>query len=198
MMKMAKNKFHEFRERLKQCRLCRDMIGFEPKPVVWGTPEAKIVQISQAPSKTVHETGKPFNDLSGAKLREWYGIHEDIFYNQKLFYMTDIYHCYLGKDIKRGDAKPPLNCAKKWLHEELSLIDNEIYLIIGRVPTNFLFPKKNFNELIFNDQTFNGKSAYVLPHPSPQNIKWFKDHPEFYDRVLPKIKGIVHEVIYKK
>ena len=43
----------------------------------------KIMQISQAPSLNVHNTLKPFNDLSGKKLREkWYDIDDETFYDQ--------------------------------------------------------------------------------------------------------------------
>ena len=56
-----------------------------------------------------------------------------------------------------------------------------------------LWKKEKFNELIFKDNFINGKLAIVLPHPSPLNIKWFKDHPEFIENRLVKIRKIVHK-----
>jgi uracil-DNA glycosylase family 4 len=197
MLQNKQNKYSEFKDKIKNCKLCEEKFGFEPRPFIWGSSKAKIVQISQAPSKTVHENGKPFSDLSGKKLREWYKLSEDDFYNQSLIYMTAMSHCYPGKDKRGQDVKPDFDCARKWLQEELYLINNEIYIIIGRIPTSFLFPKKDFSELIFNKQTLNNKPAYILPHPSPQNIKWFKDHPEFYDKILPNIRFVIKEKLKK-
>ena len=54
--------FLNLREQILSCRQCQSDFGFEPHPIVFGNPSAKIMQISQAPSRTVHNTGKPFND----------------------------------------------------------------------------------------------------------------------------------------
>ena len=59
------------------CRLCQEKFGFDPHPVVFGNMNAKIVQISQAPSATVDRTRKPFTDLSGKRLKyDWYTIDD--------------------------------------------------------------------------------------------------------------------------
>jgi len=189
-----KEEYNDFVRKLNSCVICAGKYGFMPKPVIWGSPNAKIVQISQAPSRRVYETGKPFNDLSGKRLREWYGIDEGTFYNTKLFYMTAMAHCYPGKNAVGKDLDPPRICAKKWLYAELTLLNNKIYIIIGRIAAGFLFPNKPFRRLIIDIQTLNGKPAFVLPHPSPQNIKWFKDHPEFYDICLPRIRRFIKDI----
>ena len=59
--------FNKLIKELKKCNMCKDKFGFVPHPVVIGNINSKIVQISQAPSKTVHETLKPFTDLNGKK-----------------------------------------------------------------------------------------------------------------------------------
>ena len=80
--------FGELKQKIQECRYCQRQFGYEPHPVVWGKPSAKIMQISQAPSLNVHNTLKPFNDLSGKKLREeWYDIDDETFYDQNNFYM---------------------------------------------------------------------------------------------------------------
>ena len=55
--------------------------------------------------------------------------------------------------------------------------------------------KESFNELIFKDNYINGKLAIVLPHPSPLNIKWFKDHPEFMKKRICEIRNIINKVL---
>ena len=85
--------------------ICKETFDFNPHPVLIGNEKSKIVQISQAPSKTVHETLKPFTDQSGKKLKyEWYQITDEIFYNPDNFYITALAHCYPGKD-KNGNDK---------------------------------------------------------------------------------------------
>jgi len=187
--------FQKLKNEILRCRYCQKEFGFEPKPIFWGNEFAKIVHISQAPSKSVHETGKPFNDLSGKKLREWYQVSEEVFYNPNLFYITAIAHCFPGKGKNGGDVKPPKECAKRWLLKELDCVQNEIYLIVGKEAANFLFPGKNYTDLIFQDQVLNKKTAFVLPHPSPVNIKWFKDHPEFLSKRLLKVRKAIHKVL---
>lgn len=189
--------FSELRKEILKCRYCKDRFGFEPSPVVWGNESAKIVQISQAPSIITHRTRKPFDDLSGKRLREeWYQIPDEIFYNPDIFYITAIAHCFPGKNKKGGDTKPPIDCARKWLFQELSFIKNKIYLIIGKEAAKFLFPNKDYNQLIFKDQILNERPAFVLPHPSPVNTKWFKDNPKFLSKRLSKIRKVVHRAVY--
>jgi len=179
-----------------QCRLCQDTFGFEPQPVVQGNRRSKIMQIGQAPSKKVHETGRPFNDASGKKLRnEWYCISEEDFYNPDNFYIGSIAHCYPGKNPKGGDRRPPKVCAEQWLRKELELVENEIYILIGGFAAEFFFPGEKLSSLVFEDRIINGKTAYILPHPSPLNMKWFKDYPEFMTDRIFKIRKKVHRVL---
>lgn len=187
-----KNKFNELISNLKKCRLCEKKFGFEPHPVILGNVNSKIVQISQAPSATVHENLKPFTDQSGKKLKyEWYQISDEDFYNPNNFYIAALAHCYPGKDKNGNDRMPPKVCYETWIKKELELINNEIYVVIGAKAAKTFFPNDNFNDLIFKDNYINGKLAIVLPHPSPLNIKWFKDHPKFLqDRIIEIRKEI--------
>ncbi len=42
---------------------------------------ARILIAGQAPGRKVHESGIPFDDASGERLREWMGISRDAFYD---------------------------------------------------------------------------------------------------------------------
>lgn len=180
--------FDELKRDILCCNFCEKKFGFKPNPIFWGNKQARIFHISQAPSNNVHITSKPFNDLSGKRLREWYQVTEDVFYNPNVFYITAIGHCFPGKDGKGGDIKPPKDCAQKWLVKELEAVDNNIYIIVGREAGTFLFPNKKYQELIFEDQVLNNKLALVLPHPSPLNARWFKNNPTFFKKRLPEIR----------
>ena len=187
--------FNKLKEEIKNCRICSDYFGFIPRPYFFGRIDSKIVQISQAPSKMVHYSGKPFNDKSGERLREWYEIDEETFYDERIFYMTSLSHCYPGKNNNR-DNKPPLICAKKFLLRELKLIENEIYIIVGSMAAKFLFPNQDFTYLVFNSPlNLNNKPAYIIPHPSPQNIRWLKQNPEFYESCLPNLQKVIKRMV---
>lgn len=184
-------------KQIKSCRECRKDFGFEPNPVFTGNRDAKILQISQAPSQNVHKTSKCFNDASGRKLRQdWYKISDEDFYNDSNFYISGIGHCYPGKNLNGGDNKPPRKCADKWLTQEIRIIKSKIIILVGRCAAEYFFPKKNFTDLIFHNQELNGKLTIVLPHPSPLNRKWFKDHPEFEKNRIPEIRKIIHKALY--
>lgn len=184
------------RQGILACRICAPRFGFKPAPVVFGHAHASIMQISQAPSATVHRTGKPFNDLSGQRLRHnWYEISDETFYNEDNFYIASLAHCFPGKTPSGGDRPPPACCAKLWLDREIEVVDNKIYVVIGGMAARYLFSKQDYNELIFSDNTLNGKPAYVLPHPSPLNVKWFIDHPTFETERMPVIHRAVQEAL---
>lgn len=192
------NTIEQLLQELKKCRKCQEEFGYEPRPVVWGSPNAKIMQISQAPSKKVHEIGRPFSDLSGKKLRQsWYQISDEQFYNGDNFYITTVGHCFPGKSGRNNyDKKPPKCCYEMWTKKEIELKKNtQLYLIVGGEAAARLFPKRKLTDLVFEDLEINGVKAYVLPHPSPLNIKWFKDHPEFERDRLPEIRKAIHELI---
>lgn len=186
----------KLKKEILDCRLCKDIFGFEPHPIFMGNANSKIMHISQAPSQNVYKTLKPFDDASGEKLRnEWYHIPDEIFYNPDYFYIVSIAHCYPGKSPGGGDRLPPKSCAERWLLKEIDLVNNEIFLLVGGIAAKFFFPKQELTSLVFGDNYINGKPAYVLPHPSPLNVKWFKDHPEFLNSRIKQIEKVIHTVL---
>ena len=181
---------------LKRCKICKEKFGFEPHPIILGNAHSKIVQISQAPSATVHKTLTPFTDQSGKKLKyEWYQIGDDTFYDPNNFYIAALSHCYPGKDKNGIDRTPPKICYNKWIKKELEYIDNKLYVIIGAKAAKVFFHNENFNELVFKNNYINNKLALVLPHPSPLNIKWFKDHPEFMNKRIIEIRNTIKDIL---
>lgn len=185
--------FSRFQEKLRRCRICKGVIG---PPLVWGDKKAKIAQISQAPSLSAIKNRRVWSDVSGERLRrKWYQISDEDFFNPKNFYITAIAHCFPGKGRKGGDKRPPRICAEKWLLKEISHLSPKLFIVIGKQAAEFLFPGKSYKELIFNDQKFNGTACLVLPHPSPANIAWFKDNPEFKKKRLKNIREAIHKIL---
>ncbi len=188
--------FEALKNDILNCTDCKDKFGFNPVPILHGKESSKILQISQAPSGNVHLTKKPFDDSTGKKLKyQWYQITDSVFYNEDNFYFTSLAHCFPGKSANGGDRLPPIACAQKWLQKELDLVNNEIYIILGSKPAKYIFPNESYNELIFKDNFLNGKTAIVLPHPSPLNFRWFKNHPNFENSRLPEIRRKISETL---
>lgn len=182
---------------IRACRDCWGRFGFEPRPIVSGSARAKVVQISQAPSNNVNQTMRPFDDATGKKLRhDWYQIPDEVFYDENLFYITSIAHCYPGKSPNGGDRLPPKRCADKWLKKEIACVDNKLFVLIGSKAANYFFPKQDFCELVFSVNEIDGIETLVLPHPSPLNQKWLKDHPDFLTTRLPEIRRVLYGVLY--
>lgn len=187
----------ELKTELRACRECQDLFGFEPRPVCMGNSSAKIMQVSQAPSIHVHNTGRSFNDISGRRLRgEWYKISDETFYDPNVFYITSVGHCYPGKSKHKGDNPPPKICAQKWLSREIDMVNNKMYILVGKAAADFFFPRADFTELVFSDHTIRGLPAYVIPHPSPLNVRWFKDNPDFERTRVEDVRNAIHAVIY--
>ena len=133
--------FNSLLEGLKKCEICKEKFGFQPHPIFLGNVNSKIVQISQAPSATVHETLKPFTDQSGKKLKyEWYKIDDETFYNPDNFYIAALAHCYPGKDKNGNDRMPPKICYEKWIKKELEYINNKLYIGIDTGSDSFEAP----------------------------------------------------------
>lgn len=191
-----KESFTELKRKIENCRFCEKKFGFVPHPVFWGGENAKIVQISQAPSSAVHDSLKPFTDMSGKTLKyEWYNLSDEVFYNEDNFYIAALAHCYPGKNKNGNDKTPPKCCFTKWIVKELELVNNKIYIIIGAKAAAAFFPNEKFEELVFKNNVWNGKIAIVLPHPSPLNRRWVKAHPEFLEKRIPEVRKILKEIL---
>lgn len=83
-----KSDFQKLKQDINSCSDCRNLFGFEPIPIFQGNKNAKIFQISQAPSKKIQDNKKSFKDASGKKLKtQWYKISDKDFYNKSNFYI---------------------------------------------------------------------------------------------------------------
>lgn len=194
--KSSEEKLRALQEQIRKCRRCQERFGFEPRPIVYGNPGAKIVHIGQAPGLKVHNSGRPFDDASGRRLRnEWYGVDEKTFYDPDCFYFTGAGHCFPGAG-KSGDRKPPACCYEMWTKKELELLSEaRLYLVVGRVGASKLFGNRKLDDLVFDDLHLFGRPCFVLPHPSGRNGPWLKAHPEFEKSVLPRVRKAIQEAL---
>lgn len=82
---------------IRDCKVCEDHLPLGARPIIEATKKSKIVLISQAPGRIVHESGIAWNDQSGKKLREWLGVKEETFYKTDNFAVLPMGFCYPGK-----------------------------------------------------------------------------------------------------
>ena len=190
------NEFEQLKNDIITCQKCQNDFTYLPRPIVQGQIDSKIMQIGQAPSRKVMETGKPFFDASGRKLlHDWYHITREQFDDIQNFYITSIGKCYPGKAKRTGDNPPIMACADLFLKRELEIIEPQLYIVIGSYAAKYFFGNESLEELIFQDHIYKGKSLYVLPHPSPLNRKWLKDHPAFEKERIKEIRGRIKKLV---
>ena len=53
------------------CRACSGELPLGPQPILRASTTARVLIVGQAPGTRVHETGIPWNDPSGDRLRAW-------------------------------------------------------------------------------------------------------------------------------
>ena len=158
--------------------------------------KAKILIAGQAPGKRVHQTGIPFDDPSGDRLREWMGVSHETFYNEKEIAILPMGFCYPGKG-KSGDLPPRKECAEEWRKKLLERLQNvELTLVIGRYALKYHIPdaKGSLTDVV---KTWGDFFPHVLPlpHPSPRNNIWLKRNAWFQTDVLPALRRRVSKVL---
>ena len=181
-------KFIDLLESVKRCRLCEEFLPLGPRPIVQLNPQATILIAGQAPGRRVHESGVPFDDPSGDRLREWLGFSRDTFYDRTKVAILPMGFCYPGTG-KFGDLPPRPECAQAWRRELLQhLTEIRLTLVIGQYAHEWHLPRKqkNLSETVRARQDY-APSIFPLPHPSPRNNIWLKKNLWFAKSLLPAL-----------
>lgn len=186
------------KENIKNCSVCAVHLPLGPRPVVQISQNSRILIAGQAPGKKVHETGIPFNDASGDRLREWLGISKDVFYDAEQIAILPMGFCYPGTG-KSGDLAPRPECVLTWRDTVISSLSSiELTLVIGQYAMAYHLPNagKNLTDIVSQWSRF-WPEIIPLPHPSPRNNLWLKRNPWFKDELLPKLRTRVSDVLHK-
>ena len=183
---------------IEACSLCTEHLLDGIRPVVRADRSAKIMLIGQAPGRKVHETGIPWNDPSGDRLRDWLQIDKATFYDASKIAIMPMGFCFPGTG-KSGDLPPRPECAPTWHQQLLAQLPNiELTLLIGNYAQQaYLSDKpKTLTETVRQWQQW-WPEKIALPHPSPRNQFWLKKNPWFGDSVIPALRQQVHAVLNK-
>ena len=177
-------------DKIQQCEVCKDHLPLGPRPVVQLSPYSKIIIISQAPGRRVHETGIPWNDASGRNLRAWMNVDEAVFYDSLIFSIMPMGFCYPGKGIS-GDLSPRRECAPLWHSQILNFFEHKPFiLLIGQYAQRYYLKKKCKSSLTETVKSYKEylPEYFPLPHPSPRNQNWVKINPWFMKEVIPELR----------
>lgn len=179
------------------CRLCAGVLPLTPKPIFVAGSGARLLIISQAPGRRAHDTGIPWNDSSGVRLRDWLGLAPEQFYDPALVAILPMGFCYPGKGAT-GDLPPRPECAPLWHPRLLPLLPNiRLTLLIGRyAQAAYLAPHcpPTLTEAVQRHAGFMPR-FFPLPHPSPLNRRWLARNPWFADDVVPVLRTRVREAL---
>jgi uracil-DNA glycosylase len=183
---------------IRGCRICAEVLAHEPRPVLRLKSTVKLCIVGQAPGLRVHETGIPFNDPSGDRLRAWMGVTRKEFYDQSKIGIVPMGFCFPGYDEKGADKPPRPECANAW-REHLFQTAPEIpfFLAVGGYAQRYHLKGRAKRTLTKTVQAWREYTPRVipLPHPSWRNNAWLKKNPWFEKELLPYLKRRVRRVL---
>ncbi len=188
---------------IRACRRCVETpmglpLPHEPRPVVQVAASARIGIFGQAPGTRVHASGRPFTDPSGDRLRDWLGIGDEIFYDEKRVAIIPMGFCFPGLDSKGGDLPPRKECAPLWRQQLLSALPNlRTAILVGQYAQKWHLgkgAKKTLTETVGAWAEY-APDFFPTPHPSWRNSGWLKKNPWFASELLPVLKQRIQAVL---
>lgn len=195
---------------IRACRVCRDQprygppLGHEPRPVLQVSETARICVASQAPGTRVHESGRPFNDASGVRLRQWLGMDESEFYDSSKVAILPMGFCFPGQRPDGSDLPPRRECAEIWRTKLFSHLPHlKLLLVIGGYAQRWhLGPtvaRQGVNETVrLWREIYRADPRlrmFPLPHPSWHNNRWLQHNPWFEAELLPVLRTDIRDVL---
>ena len=175
---------------VRNCRVCEADLPLGPRPVLQAGSTACILIVGQAPGVRVHNSGIPWDDASGERLRRWTGVGNDSFYDASQVAIIPMGLCYPGRG-QSGDLPPRRECADLWLDPLLARLPQiELILLIGlHAQRHFLGRRRkaSLTETVKAWREF-APNCFPLPHPSARNTPWFQRNPWFEHNLVPALR----------
>lgn len=183
---------------IRACRACAAELPFEPRPVIWVSAQTRVLISSQAPGRRVHESGLPFDDPSGDRLRGWMGVDRATFYGDPRIGVAGVSFCYPGADSNGADYPPLPRCAPLWRPRLLPQLGNvELTLLVGGYAQAWSLGKAAKGSVTETVRAWRDYPPDMLPmpHPSWRNTAWLRRNPWFDDELAPYLRRRVAEII---
>jgi uracil-DNA glycosylase len=180
-------------EEVRACRLCAGRFAatataHAPRPVPWLSTAAPILVCGQAPGAQVHAKGRPFDDRSGDRLRDWMGIDRATFYDRARIAVLSMAFCFPGYDARGADLPPPPVCAATWRARALAAMPQvRLTLLVGGHAQRWHLGPGSVAATVARWREF-GERVLPLPHPSWRTTGWLRAHPAFEAELLPELR----------
>lgn len=188
--------FEPLLQQVRDCKACASLLPHAPHPIVQLDPRAKILIASQAPGRKAHESGIPFRDASGERLRRWLGMSDDDFYDASKVAILPMGFCYPGYG-KSGDLPPLPQCAATWHQQLLPYLSGiELTVLIGQYAQAYHLGARH-RSVTHNVQAWQQfwPDIVPLPHPSPRNGIWLRKNAWFETEVIPQLQARVASIL---
>jgi uracil-DNA glycosylase len=183
---------------IRACRACADEFNHEPRPVVRVGQATRLLICGQAPGRRVHESGLPFDDPSGDRLRRWMGVDRDTFYDHPAFGVAAMAFCYPGTDANGADRPPPPRCAVLWRDRLIAALPKvELTVLLGRPAQKWALGAEAGDSMAETVRAWRDylPQVVVMPHPSWRNVGWLQRNPWFEAEVTPYLRGRVAAMV---
>ena len=178
------------------CRACAGELPHEPRPVVRVSSSTRLLICGQAPGRRVHESGLPFDDPSGERLRGWMGVDRATFYGRREIGVAAMAFCYPGTAPKGGDYPPPPRCAELWRARLLALLPTvELTLLVGSYAQRWALGDRRPMSMVVRDWRAHLPAVLPLPHPSWRNTAWLQRNTYFAKDVVPYLRDRVADIL---
>jgi uracil-DNA glycosylase len=180
------------------CRACAGELPHEPRPVTRVSAQTRLLICGQAPGRRVHESGIPFDDPSGERLRSWMGIDRATFYGRPEIGVAAMAFCFPGTNPRGGDYPPPPRCAQLWRPPLMAALPKmELTLLVGGYAQAWALGDRARRNMTETVAAWTDYLPHYLPmpHPSWRNTAWLKRNPWFEDEVTPYLRHRVADIL---
>jgi len=177
----------------RACRACAGHLPHAPRPVLRAAHGARLLIVGQAPGRRVHESGIPWNDPSGDRLRTWLAMPREDFYDEGRVAIVPMGLCYPGT-VDGADLPPRPECAPLWQQRVRSQLPHiGLTLLVGGYAQAFHLGRRARGGMTETVRHFRDHlpEFLPLPHPSWRNTGWIRRNPWFEAELLPVLRARV-------
>lgn len=182
---------------IRKCTVCAAHLPHAPRPVLQAGAKARIVIIGQAPGSKVHESGVPWQDQSGDRLRDWTGLDKATFYDPSRIALVPMGFCYPGAGDD-ADLPPRPECAPLWHARLLARLSKATLTVLVGIHAQAYYlrnPRKMTMTETVRSFAVVAPGFFPLPHPSWRSTGWMRRNPWFEAEVLPELRRNVRSAL---
>ena len=172
------------------CTVCAAYLAHAPRPVVQFSASSRLAIVGQAPGSRVRASGVPWDDDSGARLRDWTGLTLEQLHDPAVVALVPMGFCYPGK-AKGGDLPPRKECAPLW-HDRIWQATSglRLTLLVGTYAQAAYLPETKGMTLADRVRAFESflPRHLPLPHPAWRSTLFMRANPWFEAELVPMLR----------